>query len=93
MLLPTIYHSPTHSAAGFGGLTGELAIFLALIAFCMKPDRLSTELPKLTEMGRWGTHDYPHGRELSTLPFQLEVWRLTIAQVMISGESSSTFTL
>jgi hypothetical protein len=93
MLLPNIYHGPAYTAAGYGGLRGELAIFLALVAFSMKPEMLSTGLPKLTENGGWGTHDYPHGRKFFALPFHLEVWRLNITQVLTSGELLFTSTL
>jgi hypothetical protein len=73
MLLPDIYHGPTYTAAGYGGLTGELAIFLALVALSMKPERLLTELPRLTEKGEWVTHGCAHGRKFFALPFHLEV--------------------
>jgi hypothetical protein len=64
MLLPNIYHGPPYTVEGFGGLTGELAIFLALVAMSMKPERLLTELPKLTEGGKWGLHGYEPGCKL-----------------------------
>lgn len=47
----------------FGGLTGDLPIFLALLAFSMKPERLATELPRLMNDGRWRTHSRSHGRK------------------------------
>jgi hypothetical protein len=49
MLLPDIYHGPPYSAPGYGGLTGDLPIFLGLLALSMKPDRLMTELPRLIQ--------------------------------------------
>lgn len=62
MLLPDIYHSTTYAANGVGGLTGELAIFLALIAFSMKPERLLAELPRMMEDGEWQEHSRSNGR-------------------------------
>jgi hypothetical protein len=56
MLLPDIYHGPPYSAPGYGGLTGDLPIFLGLLALSMKPDRLMTELPRLMQDGDWGEH-------------------------------------
>jgi hypothetical protein len=61
MLLPDIYHVPPYRHEGFGGLTGDLPIFLALIAFSMSPRRLATEIPELMEDGEWKTHDRRHG--------------------------------
>lgn len=63
MLLPDIYHGPHYAAQGFGGLRGDLPIFLSLLAFSMKPERLSTELPRLMEQGLWKTHPHLHGRK------------------------------
>jgi hypothetical protein len=68
MLLPDIYHGPAYSAPGYGGLTGDLPIFLALMAFSMKPDRLPTQLPKLMRNGDWVTHERSHGRTCHTRP-------------------------
>jgi hypothetical protein len=62
MLLPDIYHGQKYSGSGYGGLTGDLPIFLALIAFSMRPERLQTELPRLMRGGEWGTHSRSHGR-------------------------------
>jgi hypothetical protein len=64
MLLPDIYHGPHYVASNYGGLRGDLPIFLSLIAFSMRPDRLSTELPRLMEEGDWKTHSRSHGRTL-----------------------------
>jgi hypothetical protein len=66
-LLPNIYHGPAYVAKGFGGLTGELAIFLALIAMSMEPEMLLNELPRLTQSGQWGAHGCPHGRQSFSL--------------------------
>jgi hypothetical protein len=63
MLLPRIYHGLHYAASGYGGLRGDLAIFLSLIAFSMKPERLQAELPRLMEAGRWRTHSRSHGRK------------------------------
>jgi hypothetical protein len=62
MLLPDIYHGPHYSASNYGGLRGDLAIFLSLIAFSMRPDRLAAELPRLMTEGSWKTHSRSHGR-------------------------------
>jgi hypothetical protein len=62
MLLPDIYFGADYAAPGYGGLTGELAIFLALIAFSMKPEYLVEELPTIMKDGEWQTHPRSHGR-------------------------------
>jgi hypothetical protein len=67
MLLPDIYHGPHYSAAGYGGLTGDLPIFLSLLALSMKPSRLAEELPKLMKDGDWVEHQKSHGRAYHTL--------------------------
>jgi hypothetical protein len=55
----------THNVQGsFGGLTGDLAIFLALLAFSRRPDTLATEIPKLMHDGEWAaSHSGSHGRK------------------------------
>jgi hypothetical protein len=63
ILLPDIYHGPEYSDTDYGGLTGELAIFLALIALSMKPDRLPTQLPKMMADGEWKEHQGSHHRK------------------------------
>jgi hypothetical protein len=63
MLLPDIYHGPDDSGTDCGGLTGELAIFLGLIALSMKPDRLPTQLPRMMADGEWKEHHRSHGRK------------------------------
>jgi hypothetical protein len=63
ILLPDIYHGPEYSGTDYGGLTGELAIFLALIALSMKPDRLRTQLPKMMADGEWKEHQGSHHRK------------------------------
>lgn len=62
MLLPDIYHAGHYSVAGYGGLTGELGIFLSLIAFSMRPERLVSDLPRMMRGGDWCEHSGPHGR-------------------------------
>jgi hypothetical protein len=62
MLLPDIYHGPDYFGSDYGGLTGDLPIFLALIALSMKPDRLPTQLPKMMVGGEWQEHKRSHGR-------------------------------
>jgi len=66
MLLPDIYHGPAYPHAGYGGLTGDLPIFLSLIAFSMSPRQLITDLPKMMKDGEWRAHNNQHGRESCT---------------------------
>jgi hypothetical protein len=63
MLLPDIYHGPEYAGTHYGGLTGDLPIFLALVALSMRPERLSTQLPKMMVEGEWVEHNRSHGRE------------------------------
>lgn len=65
MLLPDIYHGAHYPQDGYGGLGGDLAIFLALVAFSMKPERLLSELPKMMDEGTWQVHARSHGRKLN----------------------------
>jgi hypothetical protein len=65
MLLPDIYHGPAYPHEGYDGLTGDLSIFLALIAFSMSPHRLATEVPNMVEDGEWTTHDRSHGSKFN----------------------------
>jgi hypothetical protein len=62
-LLPDIYHGSTHPHDGGGGLTGELPVFLALIALSMQPEELAKYLPTLMQNGKWMVHNRPHGRK------------------------------
>lgn len=62
MLLPEMYHGTHDSSQGHGGLTGDLGIFLSLIALSMKPDRLWSELPTMMFEGRLREHTHQHGR-------------------------------
>lgn len=61
VLLPNIYHGSAYPYDKYGGLTGELPIFLALIALSMGADRLESQLPKLVVNGEWTTHNRSHG--------------------------------
>ena len=63
MLLPDIYHDKWEVALPYGGLKGELAIFLALVAFSVPVESLSTYLPAMFQSGRWQQYDMLHGRE------------------------------
>lgn len=64
MLLPSIYHGPDTSHDGYGGLIGELPIFLALITFSMQPQELPNVLPQIFRNGQWATHSLKHRRKL-----------------------------
>lgn len=66
MLLPDIYHGADYPYRGYGGLTGDLAIFLALVAFSMRPERLQTELPNMMDDGEWQEHQLSPGRTFNT---------------------------
>jgi hypothetical protein len=66
MLLPCIYHGPPYDYQGYGGLTGDLPIFLSLLALSMRPEMLAQGLPSLMQNGDWTTHQNAHGREFST---------------------------
>lgn len=60
MLLPSIYHGPEYQ--GPGGLTGDLPIFLGLVAFSMRDNKMSSMLPALVQNGQWQAHDLPNGQ-------------------------------
>ena len=67
MLLPDIYHAqspPIAQTSGYGGLTGELPIFLALLAISMPREYLPSVLPTLFTGGAWTTHPYQYPRKL-----------------------------
>jgi hypothetical protein len=61
MLLPDVYHDSKPTAAPAGGLKGELAIFLALIAFAIPIDSLQTYLPAMFHSGKWQQYDMANG--------------------------------
>lgn len=63
MLLPTIYQTrPVPTDQRYGGLKGELAIFLALIAFSMDRQYVRQLIPQMFTGGVWARHSLPHGR-------------------------------
>jgi hypothetical protein len=64
-LLPEIYHGPPTLHTPYGGLTGDLTIFLALMALSMQPEYLSVVLPMTRSSGKWKTHLYPHGSKFN----------------------------
>jgi hypothetical protein len=64
MLLPTTNQlPPTATYQGYGGLKGDLAIFLALIALSIPEPHLRQVLPQMFFQGAWATHRYTHGRK------------------------------
>ncbi|KAF2125405.1 hypothetical protein P153DRAFT_112573 [Dothidotthia symphoricarpi CBS 119687] len=59
LLLPDIYHTPKIvSQEGWGGLTGELPIFLALLAHSTSLDYLPLVLPHMFINGSWIPHNH-----------------------------------
>lgn len=69
MLLPSIYYDSTVITPypQYGSLKGDLAIFLALIAFAIEPTSLQTTLPSMFKDGAWKTYTMPHGRKCASL--------------------------
>lgn len=65
MLLPDINYdgTPISQYQQYGALKGELAIFLALIAFTMPPAQLAHTLPSMFIGGNWQVYQMPHGRK------------------------------
>lgn len=63
MLLPSIYHDASRSTSRRGGLIGELAIFLGLLAFSMRPEYMSDLLPQMMSQSRFRTHTNANGRD------------------------------
>ena len=65
MLLPDVYHNPQKRTVTrqYGGLRGDLPIFLGLVAFSMPRNHLIQLLPQMLQGGIWGYHRYPHERE------------------------------
>lgn len=57
MLLPDIYHGARTADERYGGLKGELGIFLGLIAFSIKRVDLTRMLPLMFRHSRWQLHD------------------------------------
>ena len=71
MLLPMHYHAPESSRTKdehhqYGGLTGELPLLLALIAFSVDANHVHPLLPVCFQNGRWMTHGVDHVRKYST---------------------------
>jgi hypothetical protein len=65
MLLPDIYQThPVTTHQLYGGLKGDLAILLALIAFSMSRENLQQYLPSMFLNATWQVHGLPHGRML-----------------------------
>lgn len=67
MLLPDVYQDKWEVPAPYGGLKGELAIFLALIAFSIPVENLQQHLPAMFHGGIWQQCDMANGRECSVL--------------------------
>lgn len=61
MLLPNTYHGPITTTPGYGGLKGELPIFLALIALSMPAASLYEQLPRMFQNGAWQVHNGRYG--------------------------------
>jgi hypothetical protein len=68
MLLPNIYweSAPVRQYPHCAGLKGEIAIFLALVAFAMVPEAMPHVLPTMFRNGQWQTYGMPDGRKLNT---------------------------
>ncbi|CAI6304744.1 unnamed protein product [Periconia digitata] len=64
ILFPDIYHNPTMVTPNlqYGGLRGDLPIFLSLIAFSMRREVLAPMLPNMFINGAWNVHSHPSGR-------------------------------
>lgn len=59
MLLPDIYHAYDRTEdLKYGGLIGELGVFLALIALSMPQESMLQTLPTMYDGGRWKVHGY-----------------------------------
>jgi hypothetical protein len=66
MLLPDIYQAPPVTAhQAYGGLKGDLAILLALVAFSMSREHLPQYLQSMFLGETWQVHGLPHGRTLA----------------------------
>jgi hypothetical protein len=69
MLLPEHYHALSSSHTEYqqyGGLTGELPLFLALIAFSVDATYVHWALQACFQDESWTTHDLNHVRRYST---------------------------
>jgi hypothetical protein len=61
MLLPDVYHGSWPVNAPYGGLRGELAIFLALVAFAIPVDSLQRYLPAMFQSEKWQQFEMLNG--------------------------------
>lgn len=68
MLLPDVYHGTTQVTAPYGGLKGELPIFLALIAFSIPIERLTQDLPAMFHTQKWQQYTMANGRTYLSRP-------------------------
>ncbi|KAF1969984.1 hypothetical protein BU23DRAFT_219151 [Bimuria novae-zelandiae CBS 107.79] len=63
MLLPTINQvQSVATSKSYGGLKGDLAIFIALLACSMRREDVVKYIPSLLTDSKWNTHSLPHGR-------------------------------
>ena len=70
MLLPEQFHAPTECLTTYqqyGGLAGELPIFLGLIAFSIRTNAVGYAFQICFRGGARNTHNFPHGRKCPTL--------------------------
>lgn len=70
MLLPEQFHAPADCLTTYqryGGLTGELPIFLGLIAFSIRTNAVGYAFQICFREGAWNTHNFPHGRKCPAL--------------------------
>jgi hypothetical protein len=66
MLLPDIYQTqPMAIHQTYGGLKGDLAILLALVAFSMSRENLQQYLQSMFLNQRWQVHGLAHGRRFN----------------------------
>ncbi|KAB2578082.1 hypothetical protein DBV05_g3137 [Lasiodiplodia theobromae] len=62
-LLPENHQPYEFSMDGrYGGLSGELSVLIALIAFSIRPEWLFHGLNNCMRQGQWGGHQHRHGR-------------------------------
>lgn len=59
------------TSSRYGGLKGDLSIFLALIAFSMGSQHLMYMLPHMLSKGAWAVHQHQHGRKLNKSAVQI----------------------
>ena len=71
LLFPERYHNSKQVINDMpcGGLTGDLPIFLSLIAFSIHPHYLEMALPTLIRHDSWALHSLPHGRKYTFVSF------------------------